>query len=355
MSDLSVVEGLIAKVLAQRKDLTRDKIRGLIEQKKEDFEGLLSDQGAARLVVEELLARTDPVTSSNTMMAPKESGSSRRSVKSMSDVSVYVSNAEYVERRTSQNGLTSAIDQVVREARELVWIAVPWFYTSTGDAWITSLMVALSARCKQGLDVRLFVRPDVSNHQTVNILNLAGVKVFSKKEIIRHIHTKMVLNESTLLAVTANITDFDLYRNMNTGILTHSATEVEKARRDFQRLVEPDIIKQTDFSDVEIDSIVPQDVAVFFREKYPKLNPVQVAVAPYVLQRSENLMIGTETGTGKTCWLSCAFGICCRRRRERGLCILLHSALSRVRESKIGSDSKMQECRSTKSPVTKRL
>jgi len=85
----------------------------------------------------------------------------------------------------------------------------------------------------------LFIRPDVSNHETVTALNLAEVNVFSKKEIIRHIHTKMVLNESTLLAMTANITDFDLYRNLNIGILTHSPTEAEKAKRDFERLVEP--------------------------------------------------------------------------------------------------------------------
>jgi len=224
----------------------------------------------------------------------------KRGVKNGSEGTLYVSNGEYVEKRTSPNQLTSAIDQIVREARELIWIAVPWFYTSVADPWIISLIEALSARRKQGLDVRLFVRPDVSNHKTVNALNLADVKVFSKKEIIRHIHTKMALNESTLLAMTANITDFDLYRNMNTGILTRSPTEVENARRDFQRLIEPDILKRSDFVDLEIDHIVPPDVAVFFREKYPKLNPVQVDVVPYVLQRSENLLIGTETGTGKT-------------------------------------------------------
>lgn len=129
---------------------------------------------------------------------------------------------------------------------------------------------------------------------------MAEVKVFSKKDIIRHIHTKMVLNESALLAMTANITDFDLYRNLNTGILTHAPSEVEKAKHDFQRLVQPDVLKRADFTDVEIDHVVPRHVADFFRGQYPKLNPVQVEIAPYVLQRSENLLIGTETGTGKT-------------------------------------------------------
>src|SRR5208282_3879218 len=34
--------------------------------------------------------------------------------------------------------------------------------------------------------------------------------------------------------------------------------------------------------------------------QYPKLNPVQTDASPYVLRRAENLLIGTETGTGKT-------------------------------------------------------
>ena len=220
--------------------------------------------------------------------------------KDMPGASIYVSNAEYVEKHSGQNGLITAIDQIVGEARQLIWIAVPWFYTSRADPWIGSLIKALAARRREGLDVRLFIRPDVSNHKTVNELNLAKVKVFSKKEIIRHIHTKMILSESTLLAVTANITDFDLYRNMNTGILTYSTAEVEKAKRDFQRLIEPDVLSRQEFAEVEIDRVLPRDVADFFRDKYPKLNPVQAEVAPRVLQRSENLLIGTETGTGKT-------------------------------------------------------
>lgn len=55
------MEDLIAKILAQRKDLTREKIETLIEEKKREAQDLLSDQGAARLVAEELLVETEPV------------------------------------------------------------------------------------------------------------------------------------------------------------------------------------------------------------------------------------------------------------------------------------------------------
>jgi len=59
---LATVEELIEKILAQRKDLAREQLQSLIEDKKRDFDGLLSDQGAARLVAEELLVQTEPTT-----------------------------------------------------------------------------------------------------------------------------------------------------------------------------------------------------------------------------------------------------------------------------------------------------
>jgi replication factor A1 len=55
------MEDLIARILAQRKDLTREEIENLIEEKKREAQDLLSDQGAARLVAEELLVETEPV------------------------------------------------------------------------------------------------------------------------------------------------------------------------------------------------------------------------------------------------------------------------------------------------------
>jgi len=56
-----MIEDLIGKILTQRKDLTREKIEKLIEEKKHEAQDLLSDEGAARLVAEELLVQTEPV------------------------------------------------------------------------------------------------------------------------------------------------------------------------------------------------------------------------------------------------------------------------------------------------------
>lgn len=59
--DLSAIENLIAKILAQRSDLTREQIQSLVDEKKREAQNLLSEEGAARLVAEELLVETEPV------------------------------------------------------------------------------------------------------------------------------------------------------------------------------------------------------------------------------------------------------------------------------------------------------
>jgi ssDNA-binding replication factor A large subunit len=55
---LSAVQTIVEEILAKRHDLNQEEVLALIEQKKEEGRGLLSDEGAARLVAEELLIRT---------------------------------------------------------------------------------------------------------------------------------------------------------------------------------------------------------------------------------------------------------------------------------------------------------
>lgn len=56
---MDAIEDLIARILAQRKDLTREKILELIEEKRREAHDLLSEEGAGRLVAEELLIEGD--------------------------------------------------------------------------------------------------------------------------------------------------------------------------------------------------------------------------------------------------------------------------------------------------------
>jgi len=210
----------------------------------------------------------------------------------------YVSNSRFMEG-SGPNEITDSLDAIVSNAKERIWIAVPWFYTES-DRWINDFICRLCDASEQGIDVRLFVRPDISNHVTVNRLNLARAKVLSRRSIIRHIHTKMIMNETEVLTTTANITDFDLYRNLNSGNLTDEEEYLKSAVSDFERLMEPEIGVTRYVSDVPVGELVPRRLLPFFEKKYTHLNPMQAEALPLILQHRENLLIGAETGTGKT-------------------------------------------------------
>lgn len=53
-----MVHSIVLDILAKRRDLTQDQVLALIDEKKKEGRGLLSDEGAARLVAEELLVQT---------------------------------------------------------------------------------------------------------------------------------------------------------------------------------------------------------------------------------------------------------------------------------------------------------
>ena len=47
------LEHIIERILDQRSDLSRESVLGLLERKKAEAQGLLSDEGAARLVAQD--------------------------------------------------------------------------------------------------------------------------------------------------------------------------------------------------------------------------------------------------------------------------------------------------------------
>ena len=55
---MTVVETIVGDILSKRPELSQDQVVALIEEKKREGRGLLSDEGAARLVAEELLIQT---------------------------------------------------------------------------------------------------------------------------------------------------------------------------------------------------------------------------------------------------------------------------------------------------------
>jgi len=63
------LEHIIERILDQRSDLSRESVLGLLERKKAEAQGLLSDEGAARLVAQDLLVRVDGRTFSEIKIA----------------------------------------------------------------------------------------------------------------------------------------------------------------------------------------------------------------------------------------------------------------------------------------------
>jgi len=55
---MSAFQTILNEIVSKRRDISEDQIRSLIEQKKKELPGFLSDEGAARLVAEELLIKT---------------------------------------------------------------------------------------------------------------------------------------------------------------------------------------------------------------------------------------------------------------------------------------------------------
>jgi len=55
---MSAFQTILNEIVSKRRDISEDQIRDLIEQKKKELPGFLSDEGAARLVAEELLIKT---------------------------------------------------------------------------------------------------------------------------------------------------------------------------------------------------------------------------------------------------------------------------------------------------------
>ena len=104
---MGMMEDLIARIVAQRKDLTRQEIENLIEEKKREAQDLLSDEGAARLVAEELLVETEPVAVPSMMV--------RDLVAGLNDVTITgkVLASEPVKDFVRQDGSTGRVVKIL--------------------------------------------------------------------------------------------------------------------------------------------------------------------------------------------------------------------------------------------------
>ncbi len=105
--NLGAMEYLIAKILAHRKDLTREQVQDLIEEKRREAQDLLSDEGSARLVAEELLIETEPTAAPSIEI--------RKLVAGLNDITLTgkVLTAEPLKSFVRQDGSTGRVVKIL--------------------------------------------------------------------------------------------------------------------------------------------------------------------------------------------------------------------------------------------------
>jgi len=87
---------------------------------------------------------------------------------------------------------------------------------------------------------------------------------------------------------------------LNSGTLSSDSRYLSDAEKDFLRLLEPEIQARSEGKDIPIDDVLPENFVSFFKDRFHELNPMQQEAMPLILQHTENLLVGAETGTGKT-------------------------------------------------------
>jgi hypothetical protein len=122
--------------------------------------------------------------------------------------------------------LCAAFDEVLDTAQTHLWLAVPWVYTRRNDAWLLAFIARVAAARGQSLDVRAYLRPDPANAYAVAIWRDAGVQVVQDTPRTRFLHSKLLVTESAARLSTANLTDTDLFRNVNHVSLERDPAQV---------------------------------------------------------------------------------------------------------------------------------
>lgn len=73
----------------------------------------------------------------------------------------------------------------------------------------------VAAAARRGVEVRAYLRPDPTNSHAVAVCQRAGVRVVQATPRVRHLHSKVLITDYVAVVSTANLTDTDLFRNVN--------------------------------------------------------------------------------------------------------------------------------------------
>ena len=101
-----------------------------------------------------------------------------------------------------------------------------------------------------------------------------------------------------MLVLTANLTDTDLFRNVNHFVVERNRQQVEAAAASVLLLGEEEPESPFTVELTATDTLVPPGIAHLLGVE--RLNPMQAGAVPKVLHSRRNLVIAAPTGSGKT-------------------------------------------------------
>ncbi len=194
----------------------------------------------------------------------------------------------------SDNALIEQLLVLTQGASRRVWLKVPWWDVRVPEA--KQVLDALLEAQARGVDCRVILRPDRECEAALKALRTAGVTV----KVRRNEHAKELLADDQHLFFSMNLTRKEILHNQQAGVLTREPRDVAQ----HALLLEQDLAQdQVDASAGEelwreASQVVPRALLPLL--PHTRLNPLQSAATPVVLDTDRHLLVVAPTGAGKT-------------------------------------------------------
>lgn len=143
--------------------------------------------------------------------------------------------------RTS--GISAGIDELIREARERLYIISPYLKLSD------NIKVLLNDKEKERVEVRIiFGKQELNPSEMSYLQSLKYVRLYFSKNL----HAKCYLNESKMIIASMNLYEFSQQNNTEMGILIDRENEADKkVYEDAWKDIESLLNNADDFSYIE--------------------------------------------------------------------------------------------------------
>ena len=166
--------------------------------------------------------------------------------------------------RTS--GITAGVEELIREARERLYIISPYLKLSD------NIRELLNDKEREKAEVRIiFGKQELNPTEMSYLQNLKYVRLYFSKNL----HAKCYLNEKKMIISSMNLYEFSQQNNREMGILIERDIEADRpVYEDAWKDIESILNNATDFSYVE----APKEIAKMKSETTPSLPTKQETI-----------------------------------------------------------------------------